>query len=195
MGSISGRLSDKLGVKPFTVIGLTLVTISGLVLASLNEESELYIIMPALFVTGLGMGLWVAPNMSAAIGAVQSQSFGVVSAFINLVRNTASAISIAVATAIVVGVMTSNGVDADLGAIKDGSGTEEKAAFVSGMRIAFISFAGVSFFAIIAAMKTSNPVITSRRETEQSTAQSLANASIASGLPTESQSTTKSTGD
>ena len=195
MGSISGRLSDKLGVKPFTVIGLTLVTISGLVLASLNEESELYIIMPALLVTGLGMGLWVAPNMSAAIGAVQSQSFGVVSAFINLVRNTASAISIAIATAIVVGVMTSSGVDADLLAIKGGSGIEEKAAFVSGMRIAFISFAGVSFFAIIAAMKTSNPVIMSRRETEQSTAQSPANAPRASGLPTENQSTTKSTGD
>ena len=195
IGSVSGRMSDKFGVKPFTVAGLTLVTLSGLVLASLHEESELYIIMPALLGTGLGMGLWVAPNMSAAISAVQSESFGVVSAFINLIRNTASALAIAVATAVVVGVMTSKGLNADLGALKDGSGAAEKAAFVSGMRIAFIAFAAVSFFAIIAAMKTRNPELASRRATEQSTAQSLANAPTTSGFSAESQSTTESTGD
>jgi MFS family permease len=195
MGSMSGRMSDKFGVKPFTVSGLILVTLSGLVLASLNEESELYIIMPALFGTGLGMGLWVAPNMSAAISAVQSQSFGVVSAFINLIRNTASAIAIAVATAIVVGVMTSKGLNADLGALKDGSGVAEKAAFVSGMRIAFLAFAGVSFLAIIAAMKTENPIIATRRGSGQTAAQTLANTPTTNGFSTESQSSTESTGD
>jgi MFS family permease len=195
MGSISGRMSDKFGVKLFTVSGLTLVTLSGLVLASLNEDSALYIIMPALFGTGLGMGLWVAPNMSAAISAVQSQSFGVVSAFINLVRNTASAIAIAVATAVVVGVMTSKGLNADLGALKDGTGAAEKAAFVEGMRIAFLAFAGVSFFAIIAAMKTSNPVISMRRGAGQPAAPSTANSPSPDGFASEGQSTTESTGD
>jgi len=195
MGSISGRLSDKIGVKPFTVAGLTLVTLSGLVLASLNEESELYIIMPALLGTGLGMGLWVAPNMSAAISAVQSQSFGVVSAFINLVRNTASAIAIAVATAIVVGVMTSNGLDADLGAIKDGGGAEEKAAFVSGMRIAFLAFAGVSFLSIIAAMKTRNPELASRGHAHRTAAPAVANTPTSNDYSTESQSSSGHTGD
>ena len=141
------------------------------------------------------MGLWVAPNMSAAISAVQSESFGVVSAFINLIRNTASALAIAVATAVVVGVMTSKGLNADLGVLKDGSGAAEKAAFVSGMRIAFFAFAAVSFFAIIAATKTRNPELASRRGTAQSTAQSLANAPTTSGFSAESQSTTESTGD
>ena len=168
-GAFSGRLSDRLGVKRFTVAGLILVVIGTLLLATLDEGTEIYVIMPALFVTGLGMGLWIAPNMSAAIDAVSSTTYGVISAFINLVRNTASVIGIAIATALVVGFIQHGGQSADLGSLSDLGDTPEaleiKSAFVSGMRVAFIVFASVAGFAIIAALKTRNPARRPKPET------------------------------
>ena len=161
-GAFSGRLSDRLGVKRFTVAGLVLVVVGTLLLATFDEETGLYVIMPSLLITGLGMGLWIAPNMSAAIDAVSSATYGVISAFINLVRNTASVIGIAIATALVVGFIQNTGLPADLGNLSDlqdsPDALEIKSAFVSGMRVAFIVFASVAAFAIIAALKTRNPL-------------------------------------
>ena len=160
-GSMSGRLSDKLGVKRFTVTGMILVVIGTLTLATLDEESELYVVMSGLLLSGLGMGLWVAPNMSAAIDAVSTSSYGVISAFINLVRNTASVIGIAIATALLVGFIQHGGNVADLGALKDlgdsATALEIKADFVAGMRVTFIVYAAIGAFAIIAAMRTRDP--------------------------------------
>jgi hypothetical protein len=99
--------------------------------------------------------------MSAAIDAVSATSYGVISAFINLVRNTASVIGIAIATALVVGFIQHRGLAADLGSLSDLGNDpvalEIKSAFVSGMRVAFIVFASIAGFAIIAALKTRNP--------------------------------------
>ena len=54
-GAFSGRLSDRLGVRRFTVAGLILVVIGTLLLATFDEESGLFLIMPALAISGLGM--------------------------------------------------------------------------------------------------------------------------------------------
>ncbi len=160
-GAISGRLSDKLGVKRFTVAGLILVVVGTLLLATIDEQTGLKVIMPALFISGLGMGLWIAPNMSAAIDAVSTTSYGVIAAFINLVRNTASVIGIAIATAVVVGYIQNRGLAADLGSLGELGNTPEalqiKEAFVAGMRVTFIVFASIAGFAIIAALKTRDP--------------------------------------
>jgi EmrB/QacA subfamily drug resistance transporter len=161
MGFVSGRLSDKLGVRIFTVSGLVLVVVGTLMLATLDERSELYHIMPALLVSGFGMGLWIAPNMSVAISAVSSDTYGVISAFINLVRNTAGVVGVAIATAIVVGVIQHRGLSSDLTALgdlgNDPIAAATRAAFVDGMRIAFIVLAAVAAAAIVAAIKTRNP--------------------------------------
>ena len=157
-GLISGRLSDKYGVKPFTVTGMGFVVVGGLMMASLSEVSTPTSIMPALFVNGFGMGLWVAPNMSVAMGAVRSDTYGVITAFINLVRNTASVIGVALSTAIVVGVMSFKGFDADLGTLGESGSEEMRLAFIQGMKITYVVVASVAAAAMIAAARTRDPV-------------------------------------
>lgn len=168
LGAFSGRYSDRFGVKPFTVSGLVLAIIGGLMLASLNESSKLYLIMPALLTSGIGMGLWVAPNLSAAMAAVERSSYGVVAAFVNLVRNTASVTAVALVTAIVVGVMASRGFEADLSVIGESGSAEVGSAFLTGARYAYLALAGFGVVALFAALKTRDPVRRATTATETS---------------------------
>jgi EmrB/QacA subfamily drug resistance transporter len=157
MGTFSGRWSDRFGVKPFTVTGLTLTAIAGLVFATLGADSSLWIVMPALALNGIGMGLWMAPNMSASIAAVPPSSYGVVTAFLNLVRNTASVIGIAAATVIVTAVIAGRGYEADLRLIGDDATGGMARAFVDGSRIAYIALAAFIVIGLAGAIRTRDP--------------------------------------
>ena len=87
--------------------------------------------------------MWMAPNMSATLGAVDRGNYGIVSAFLNLVRNVATVGGIAVTTTVVASVMLSRGVEPELGAMASTSGDGPALAFVAGMRLAFLVLAGI----------------------------------------------------
>ena len=154
-GAFSGRLSDRFGVKVFTLAGLAITTLMALIFASFGLDTPLWLIMPTLLVNGIGSGLWMAPNMSATLGAVEHSYYGIVSAFLNLVRNVATVSGIALTTTIVAAVMLGRGVEANPGAIAV-AGDETAVAFVAGMRLAFIIMAGVTLAGFLAALKTRN---------------------------------------
>ncbi|MBI4219785.1 MAG: MFS transporter, partial [Chloroflexi bacterium] len=156
-GTFSGRFSDRFGVRPFVVVGLTLTTIAGLIFASLDRGTPLWIIMPALALNGVGMGLWMAPNMSASIAAVPPSSYGVVTAFLNLVRNTASVVGIAAATAVVSAIISGRGYETDLRLIGDDPTGGMASAFVSGSRVAYLALVGFTVVALVGALKTRDP--------------------------------------
>ncbi len=153
-GAFSGRLSDRFGVKVFSLIGLALTTAMGVTFATFNLETPLWIVMPALALNGIGSGLWMAPNMSATLGAVDRGNYGIVSAFLNLVRNVATVGGIAVTTTIVASVMVSRGFEPELGAMSSTSGEGTAMAFVAGMRLAYLVLAGFSAVAWLAALMT-----------------------------------------
>ncbi len=151
-GAFAGRLSDRFGVKLFTLAGLAVTAAMGVAFASFNLDTPLWLIMPALAINGIGSGLWMAPNMSATLGAVEHSYYGIVSAFLNLVRNVATVGGIAVATLVVATVMLRRGVHANVGEVSSADGTAE--AFVAGMRLAFLVLAAFSAVAFLTAMKT-----------------------------------------
>jgi EmrB/QacA subfamily drug resistance transporter len=157
MGTFSGRWSDRLGVRPFTVTGLALALVAALAFAALDTGSSLWFVMPALALNGIGMGLWMAPNMSASIAAVPPSSYGVVTAFLNLVRNTASVVGIAAATVIVTAVISGRGYEADLRLIGDDATGGMARAFVDGSRIAYLALAGFILIALVGAIRTRDP--------------------------------------
>jgi EmrB/QacA subfamily drug resistance transporter len=156
-GTFSGRFSDRYGVKPFVVTGLALSAVAGLAFASLGRDSPLWIVMPALALNGIGTGLWMAPNMSASIAAVPPSAYGVVTAFLNLVRNTASVVGIAAATAIVSAVISGRGYAADLRLIGDDATGGMAQAFVTGSRVAYLALVGFIAVALAGALRTSDP--------------------------------------
>jgi predicted MFS family arabinose efflux permease len=98
------------------------------------------------------MGLWNVPNNSLILGSVPLSSLGVVGALTNLIRNAGNVFGQALATAIVVGVMTSRGFDVPLGDIGELPGAG--AAFMEGWRIAFLVVAVLSAVAFALAAVT-----------------------------------------
>ena len=110
--------------------------------------------MLVLFVNGLGMGLFMAPNMRATLSDVSRDNYATFSAFLNQVRNVATAIGQAVSTAIITGIMLMNGNEVGLSEISANSGNDSLVdSFLFGWKIAFIILGLVILIGFITAYK------------------------------------------
>ena len=157
-GPLSGRLSDKIGTRWLTVVGMALAGTGMLLFSTLDENSSTMKVMFAIFLEGTGIGLFSSPNTSAIMTAIDSRKFSVASAFLNLVRTSASLSGIAIFTAIVVFTMSSQGFAPDLSAVTETGGIEIKLVFIAGMKRAFFAAAMVMFAAlIVSALRPENP--------------------------------------
>jgi EmrB/QacA subfamily drug resistance transporter len=153
-GTLSGRLSDRYGFRIFTFLGIGTLLFTGIGLAFLTMDTPVWVIMPVLFINGLGMGLWMAPNMNATLSVVDRSDYGSVSAFLNLVRNVGSVSGQAITTAIITGVMVARGLEIGLGELADNADGPAGDAFLDGWRIAFFVLAGFTVVAFLAALRT-----------------------------------------
>ena len=97
-GPVSGRLSDRIGTRWLTVLGMALAGAGMLMFAGLDENSSTLRVMFSILVEGTGIGLFSSPNTSAIMTAIDSRKFSVASAFLNLVRTSAGLSGIAIFT-------------------------------------------------------------------------------------------------
>lgn len=137
MGSVTGTLSDKFGWRWFTVGGMVSSTVGLVILSRVTDTSHLWEVIPGLILVNCGMGMFYSPNSSSVLSAVGRESYGVVSGFLNLVRNSANVISLAIATTIVTVTMGSLGFEPSLEAVRSASVEGVRGAFTVGMRYAF----------------------------------------------------------
>ena len=149
----SGRLSDRYGFRIFTFVGIGMMIATNIVFSMFVADTPLWIVMPALFLNGVGMGLWMAPNMSATLSTIGKGDLGSMSAFLNLVRNVGSVLGQAMAIAVIAGVMLSRGTEVGLGDLAD-AGEKVSQAFLSGWSMTFWILAGISAAALFAATRT-----------------------------------------
>ena len=147
-----GRLADRFGARPFTIIGFVVLFATVGVFAFMDSETPFWFVMSALFVNGLAMGMWSVPNNTVILNAVSKAQFGVVGALTNLTRNVGNVIGQAIAAAIVVGVMTSRGFDIPLDQIDTIAGASE--AFIDGWKIAYIAVTGFTLVGLFLAIMT-----------------------------------------
>ena len=130
VGPIAGEVSDKLGWRILTVSGMALSSASIFALAAgLNENTSLWVVVVLVTAQMAALGLFISPNTSSILSAVERHRYGVVSALTQLTRNTASVVGIAAITAVVVATMASMGADSKLDAV-----AEEPHAFVVGVQ-------------------------------------------------------------
>jgi MFS family permease len=142
LGTISGVLSDRFGRRPFTVGGLASSAVGLLILSRVTEDSSLFMVVPALVLMNAGMGIFYSPNSSSVMSTVGQVKYGVVSGFLNLVRNAANVTSIAFATIIVTTTMAAQGYEPSLEAVRqEVEGVAP--AFTLGLRYAFVTMAGI----------------------------------------------------
>ena len=142
-GPFGGRLSDKFGWTPFNVGGLLLSAVGLFILSRATEMSPLWLIVVGTVTQSVGTGTFNAPNNSSIFSVVERRRYGVISGFINLVRNTANITGIAVATTIVVTVMGSQGFEPSLAAVSDSGAEGVLGAFTSGMKTAYLTMSGL----------------------------------------------------
>lgn len=79
VGPLSGRLSDKYGVLPFTTAGLSIVSFGLFLFSNLGPDAPYSTLVAYLVICGMGMGLFASPNISSIMGSVPPSRRGVAS--------------------------------------------------------------------------------------------------------------------
>ena len=95
-GPSFGTLSDRFGSRGIATAGMSLVLLSflGLMLLPVNFPYPLFALL--LLVSGVGTGMFSAPNTSSIMGSVPASQSGAASGMRSTCQNTGTAISIAV---------------------------------------------------------------------------------------------------
>lgn len=152
--AISGRLSDKFGHKIFTVTGMLFSASANLALSFLANNFDLTFFTLLMFINGFGIGMWMAPNMSAVLSTVNKDQYGSVSAYLNLIRNVGTTIGQSIAATILVLFLTTGVITAQLSDINPNSPDEILSLFINGWRTTLIISSIIVFISSFASFKT-----------------------------------------
>ncbi len=151
-GPFSGRIADKIGTRIPAVTGMALSTTSMFLFSTVTLQTSPLIVAVASGMSGMGMSIFSAPNTSSILGSARRQQYGIVSAFLNLTRNGAHIVGIAVPTAVVVAVMGSMGYDADLSDAEKLEDLGLRTAYAAAMARAFQVSVGLMLVATLLAL-------------------------------------------
>ena len=89
----AGRLADRLGARPLTVGGMSLVAIGLFTLGALRPATPGFLALLALI--GIGLGCFTPPNNAAIMGSVPAQQSGLASGVLNMTRGMGTALGLA----------------------------------------------------------------------------------------------------
>jgi EmrB/QacA subfamily drug resistance transporter len=120
MMPLSGRLTDRYGPTWLPATGLPFVAVGLIPFALVGPHTSYVLLCAGNFVQGLGMGLAMMPNMTAAMQAVPAAAIARTSTAMNIIRQTGASIGTAVLSVILASAITSN-LSGILGAHASGS--------------------------------------------------------------------------
>ena len=102
MGPLSGVLSDKYGQRLFMAVGSLIIAVSFLWLAFMPFNVSYVFLAVAIFLQGVGAGMFVAPNTSLVMSSVPAENRGVASGMRATMQNVAQSLSMTVYFAILI---------------------------------------------------------------------------------------------
>jgi MFS family permease len=107
-GPISGALSDRFGAKGFATVGLLLVTVAfiGLLLIPVNFDYVEFAVLTGL--SGIGSGLFSAPNRTAIMNSVPANQRGSASGMAGTLLNAGSSLSIGIFFSLMIAGLATN---------------------------------------------------------------------------------------
>lgn len=97
---LSGRLSDRIGYRFLTTLGVITFSVGLLMLRRLDIDTSAEAVKLALLVIGVGVGIFNTPNSSALMGSVTKEQRAVASSVISATRNIGMATGMALAAAL-----------------------------------------------------------------------------------------------
>jgi EmrB/QacA subfamily drug resistance transporter len=118
---VSGKLTDRYGPTWLPATGLPFVALGLLPFVFVGAHTSYVLLCFANFVQGIGMGLAMMPNMTAAMQAVPATAIARTSTAMNIIRQAGASIGTAVLSVILATAITSN-LSSILGPHATGSG-------------------------------------------------------------------------
>ena len=97
---ISGLLSDRIGSRVLSTLGMAIMAVGLFLLSRLGPTSSNPTILISLAVTGLGTGIFISPNTSALLGSAPRQRQGIASGILATARNVGMVLGVGLAGAV-----------------------------------------------------------------------------------------------
>lgn len=95
-----GALSDRIGTRPPSMLGMALLALGLVMLARLGGQSSLGEMVAGLSVAGLGAGLFVSPNTSALMGSAPRDRQGIAAGVAATARSVGMVLGVGLAGAL-----------------------------------------------------------------------------------------------
>ena len=99
---LGGMLTDRIGPRPVVVGGMILLAVGSVLLAQIQVDSPISLVVGALLLRGFAMGFSMMPTMSAALARVPRQYTSRASSITNSLQRIGSSVGIAVLVTILV---------------------------------------------------------------------------------------------
>jgi EmrB/QacA subfamily drug resistance transporter len=135
---ISGHLSDKIGSEILTFIGLVINSVGLFLMSTLNDSSNILIMVCFISFMSIGMGLFQSPNNSLIMSTVSRDKLGIAGSINALVRNLGMVCGIVLATTLLY-----NRMSYKLGFRVTDYVKGQDEAFIYGMRIIYLAAAAI----------------------------------------------------
>ena len=169
---ISGWLSDRIGARLLSSVGLALVCAALFSLSRLDITSSYGDVLVRLALLGLGQGMFQSPNNSSVIGSVPRERYGIAGGFMSMMRNLGMVMGTALASSILSGELMGSVGHARLGGLADVAALENQAmvaGFIRGMERAYLVAAMIAALGGLASLSRGGsfrgqPVTPVRRE-------------------------------
>ncbi len=150
IGPLSGYLSDRYGARSFTTGGLLISAASFFGFALVQGNTGYNILALLMVVSGIGGGMFVAPNISSIMNATPVTRRGVASGISATVITTGALLSLSIAFVVLATSIPLNVLQAVFsGETPTGSSTPNVDLFVAPMHIIFLIMALMSLVAVI----------------------------------------------
>lgn len=141
LAPVSGWLSDRLGARVLSSIGLAATSVALALLGRLTADAHYADVLVRLILLGIGIGLFNSPNTSAVFGAAPRERYGTVGGFLSMMRNSGNVVGVALAGAILLAAIAPAVGDHGLDALRgDRPGVDRApliAAFMTGFGRAY----------------------------------------------------------
>ncbi|NTW28105.1 MAG: MFS transporter [Coriobacteriia bacterium] len=144
MTPLSGTLSDRIGTRTPAVAGMTVLALSLVSLGMLSPTAPIPLLALVLAFVGFGIGIFIAPNTSALLGASPPNRRGIASGILAEARNVGMVLGVALSGAVFTSVL-------------HGTSPGPNAATFHAISAGFFVAAGIAVAGAIAASTTKRP--------------------------------------
>ncbi len=156
--AIAGRLARTVNPRWLTASGMVLISAGALLFAAnLGVHTPYIFLAIALFLVGIGVGVFMTPNTTALMGRVPSTRRGIANAIRSTLQNAGYLFSTALALAIATGGLTATQQLAAYKGTLFGMKPQDLAAFVGGVHSALVLFGVLALVGAIVSIVGTRP--------------------------------------